>query len=131
MIAASALLALIIGGAFAILLLAIGDLRGAERRSRHAQDVLVAANHLERLLLDLETGQRGFVITREERFLEPWRRARRAFPQRAAALLGSPVAAATMSVSSFTTPSCFSGRERRRAACDLTQLVAWRRLIQR
>jgi signal transduction histidine kinase len=58
--------------------------------------VLVAANHLERLLLDLETGQRGFVITREERFLEPWRRARRAFPRRAAALLalvaGEPTA---------------------------------------
>jgi hypothetical protein len=33
MIAASALLALIIGGAFAVLLLAIGDLRGAERRA--------------------------------------------------------------------------------------------------
>jgi signal transduction histidine kinase len=86
MLGASALLALIIGGAFAVLLLAIGDLRGAERRSRHAQDVLVAANHLERLLLDLETGQRGFVITGQERFLEPWRRARRTFPLRAAAL---------------------------------------------
>jgi signal transduction histidine kinase len=96
MIGASALLALVIGGAFAVLLLAIGDLRGAERRSRHAQDVLVAANHLERLLLDLETGQRGFVITRQERFLEPWSRARRTFPVRTATLLalvaGEPAA---------------------------------------
>jgi signal transduction histidine kinase len=87
MIGASALLALIIGGAFAILLLAIGDLRGAERRTGHAQDVLVAANQLERLLLDLETGQRGFVLTREERFLQPWQAARVAFPRRAATLV--------------------------------------------
>jgi signal transduction histidine kinase len=96
MIGASALLALIIGGAFAILLLAIGDLRGAERRTGHAQDVLVAANQLERLLLDLETGQRGFVLTREDRFLEPWRAARAAFPRRAATLValvaGEPTA---------------------------------------
>jgi signal transduction histidine kinase len=96
MIAASALLALIVAGAFAVLLLAIGDLRGAERRTGHAQDVLVAANHLERLLLDIETGQRGFVLTRQERFLEPWRAARVAFPGRARTLLalvaGEPAA---------------------------------------
>src|SRR5439155_915171 len=79
-------LALLVGAAFAVLLLAIGDLRGAERRNRHAQDVLVAANQLERLLLDLETGTRGFVLTRQERFLEPWQAARLAFPRRAATL---------------------------------------------
>ena len=86
MIAASVLLALIIGGTFVILLLAIGDLRGAERRNRHAQDVLVATNHLERLVLDLETGLRGFLLTRQERFLQPWTAARVAFPQRIASL---------------------------------------------
>ena len=86
-LAASALLALIISGAFVVLLLAIGDARGAERRTDHAQDVLVAANQLERLLLDLETGQRGFVLTRQARFLEPWNGARAAFPSRARTLL--------------------------------------------
>jgi signal transduction histidine kinase len=86
MIAASALLALIVGGAFALLLLAIGDLRGTEQRNRHAQDVLLATNQLERLLLDLETGQRGFVLTGQVRFLEPWNAARVAFPGRAARL---------------------------------------------
>src|SRR5438094_34161 len=87
MLAASALLALIISGAFVVLLLAIGDVRGAERRTDHAQDVLVAANQLERLLLDLETGQRGFVLTGQPRFLEPWNAARLAFPSRARTLL--------------------------------------------
>jgi CHASE3 domain sensor protein len=87
MLAASVLLALIISGAFVVLLLAIGDVRVAERRTDHAQDVLVAANQLERLLLDLETGQRGFVLTRQERFLQPWNEARVAFPTRARTLL--------------------------------------------
>ncbi|MDQ1733464.1 MAG: hypothetical protein QOK10_3623 [Pseudonocardiales bacterium] len=91
MIAASALLALIIGGAFALLLFAIGDLRGAERHTRHAQDVLVSANELERLLLDLETGQRGFLLTRQEAFLEPWKTAQTAFPREASALLAMVV----------------------------------------
>jgi signal transduction histidine kinase len=86
-IAASALLALIIGGAFALLLFALGELHGAEGRTAHAQDVLVAANQLERLVLDLETGQRGFVLTKQERFLEPWTTAQAAFPREAAALL--------------------------------------------
>jgi signal transduction histidine kinase/CHASE3 domain sensor protein len=86
-LAASGLLALIVGGAFVVLLLAIGDLRQAERRTRDSQDVLIAANELERLLLDLETGQRGFILTRRERFLEPWQAARAEFPARAATLL--------------------------------------------
>jgi signal transduction histidine kinase/HAMP domain-containing protein len=96
LIAASGLLALIVGGAFVVLLLAIGDLRDAGRRSDHSQEVLIAANELERLLLDLETGERGFILTHQERFLEPWTAARARFPRRAAALLrlvaGDPAA---------------------------------------
>jgi signal transduction histidine kinase len=87
MLAASALLAVIISGAFVVLLLAIGDVRGAERRTDHAQNVLVAANQLERLVLDLETGQRGFVLTKQARFLAPWNAARVAYPARARTLL--------------------------------------------
>ena len=36
-------------------------------------------------MIDLETGVRGFVITRQERFLEPWSAARAAFPEEAEA----------------------------------------------
>jgi signal transduction histidine kinase len=86
LLAASSLLALIVGGAFGVLLLAIDDLRGAERRTDHSQNVLIAANELERLLLDLETGERGFVLTRQGRFLEPWNAARAELPRRSAAL---------------------------------------------
>ena len=44
------------------------------------------ANRLERLVIDLETGQRGFIITGEERFLEPWRDAQVALPTEASTL---------------------------------------------
>jgi signal transduction histidine kinase len=80
MVVASGLLALVVGATFLVLFFSIGDLRDAARDSRHSQEVLAAANRLERLVVDLETGQRGFLITHEERFLEPWATARAAFP---------------------------------------------------
>ena len=42
---------------------------------------------LEKLVLDLETGTRGYVITRDPAFLEPWRAARRALPAQSRELL--------------------------------------------
>ena len=81
MVVASGLLALVVGGAFLVLFFSIDALRDAARDSRHSQQVLAAANRLERLVVDVETGQRGFLITREERFLQPWAAARRAFPE--------------------------------------------------
>jgi signal transduction histidine kinase len=80
---ASGVLALVVGAAFAILLVAIDDLRTADRQSAHTREQLSVADGLEKLLIDLETGVRGFVITREERFLEPWQSARGAFPKEA------------------------------------------------
>jgi signal transduction histidine kinase len=62
-------------------------LRRVQQETSHAQEVLTTSNELERLLLDLETGQRGFILTGEERFLQPWNIARRRFPVRARALL--------------------------------------------
>jgi signal transduction histidine kinase len=80
MLIASGLLALLIGTAFAVLLSSVADLRASERRARRSEEVLVVANRLERLVVDLEAAQRGFVITDQERFLEPWRDARTALP---------------------------------------------------
>src|SRR6266508_723167 len=80
MLIASGLLALVIGAAFAVLLLSVADLRAQERLTARSQEVLVAANQLERLVLDLETGVRGFAITGQEQFLQPWEDARAAIP---------------------------------------------------
>jgi signal transduction histidine kinase len=86
MVVASCLLALIVAAAFAFLFLAISNLRGTTDLRRRAREAQVVANALETLVIDLETGLRGFVITGAERFLEPWNHARVAFPEQAAAL---------------------------------------------
>jgi signal transduction histidine kinase len=80
------LLSAVIGGAFSLLALAIDALRDSEERANHALQVLVAANRLERLVIDVETAQRGFIITGETRFLQPWNLARADFATQAATL---------------------------------------------
>jgi signal transduction histidine kinase len=80
MLVASGLLALVIGAAFAVLLLSVADLRAQQRLTTRSQEVLVTANQLERLVVDLEDGVRGFVITGQEQFLQPWEDARAALP---------------------------------------------------
>ena len=80
MVLASVALALVVGAGFAVLLVPIQDARDAERRALHSQDVLIAAHGLEERVLDLETGQRGFILTRQPQFLVPWQQAREQLP---------------------------------------------------
>jgi signal transduction histidine kinase len=87
MVLATVALALLVGAVFATLLITTEDARNAERSARHSQDVLIAANGLELLVLDLETGQRGFLLTRQMEFLAPWEQARAALTQKRLALL--------------------------------------------
>ncbi len=86
MVIASGLLALLVAAAFAVLLLAISSTRDSQLLARNSRVELAAADQLEKLVIDLETGSRGFLITREERFLEPWEAARVAFPAQARAM---------------------------------------------
>jgi signal transduction histidine kinase len=79
-IAVSVILALVICAGFPLLARAIGEERDSGRLATHSQRVLVAANTLERLLLDLETGERGYLVSRDERFLQPWKAARGTIP---------------------------------------------------
>jgi signal transduction histidine kinase len=85
-VAASAVLVLVIGAAFTVLVLADAELRKTTQLSRTSQEVLGAANRLERLVIDLETGVRGYIITGDERFLAPWEAARTAIPGRSSEL---------------------------------------------
>jgi signal transduction histidine kinase len=71
--AASGLLALIMGATFGLLLVAIDDVRKTGRLADNSRMALTASDGVGELVLDLETGARGFVITKEERFLAPWR----------------------------------------------------------
>ncbi len=79
-VVAAVALALIVGLVFAALVLAIRAQRQAGAAAERSERVAATANRLERLLLDLETGQRAFVITGQDPFLEPWRSALREYP---------------------------------------------------
>ncbi|MGH3035506.1 MAG: response regulator [Gaiellaceae bacterium] len=81
MLVASGVLALVVGTAFAVLIFQIRDLRESGQLARRATEVSAAANELQRLAVDVQTGSRGFVITGDERFLEPLLAARAQLPE--------------------------------------------------
>jgi signal transduction histidine kinase/CHASE3 domain sensor protein len=80
-------LAAIVGLAIGALLLTIGDMRHASGKARQSALVLTSANEAEKLVLDLETGARGFLDTRREAFLQPWSAARQRLPRETERLL--------------------------------------------
>jgi signal transduction histidine kinase len=83
---ANVALATVIAVEFVLLVVAIGAQRSSAHDARDTEAVLATANKLEKTLLDLETGERGYVIARREEFLDPWRAARRDYPRLAASL---------------------------------------------
>ncbi|HEY1366564.1 MAG TPA: CHASE3 domain-containing protein [Gaiellaceae bacterium] len=86
-VAAAAVLLVCFVVVFGILLRAVGDLRGSVRWTNHSSEVLTAANRLQKDVLDLEASSRGFVITRDEKFLRPWVAAQRNEPGDASTLV--------------------------------------------
>jgi signal transduction histidine kinase len=69
-------LALLVATAFAIVLLAMSDLRGSTDEQAQANRVTTAALRLERVVDELEQSLRGFVLTRNARIRTSWDRAR-------------------------------------------------------
>jgi signal transduction histidine kinase len=86
-VVASLVLALLVGAAFGVLVDAIDEQRDSASEATRSQEVIAGANRLERLVLDLETGQRGFLIAGQERFLEPWTVARETWRAAARAMV--------------------------------------------
>src|SRR6266508_2271675 len=80
MVAASAVLAVLVVGVFLALVLAVSALREATRQEARSKDVTASALTLEKLVLDIETGLRGYVITADKRYLQPYWEARRQLP---------------------------------------------------
>jgi signal transduction histidine kinase len=80
---ASALLSLLICGVFTFLIGAIIGMRDAAVLAKHSEEVMNSVNDLKGLVIDLQTGQRGYRITRDEKFLEPWTAARANFSAKA------------------------------------------------
>jgi signal transduction histidine kinase len=82
MLLASALLAALVAAVFIGMLLAIATLRDATEREARAKNTVTAALTLEKLVLDIESGLRGFVLSGNDRSLESYTRARAQLPQR-------------------------------------------------
>lgn len=79
-------LAVLVVAVFTVMLVAILDQRSSRDSAVQARAQLSMADRLLTLLVDLETGQRGFVITRKQSLLEPWDAALTTLPADARAL---------------------------------------------
>jgi len=86
-------MALVFGAAIALLVgVSAFSYRGKQRLldearlSRHTQEVIAQVREVLALLTDVETAQRGFALTADERFLEPYDRARTKQPKELARL---------------------------------------------
>lgn len=69
------LLGVILALVFVVLLVTIGSRRTAVRTAARSADVLTASFQAQKLLLDIETGVRGYLLTRERPFLSPYQAA--------------------------------------------------------
>jgi signal transduction histidine kinase len=73
----SALTAALATAALGLLALSVIALRTSVDREAHSRDTLVAALRLEQTFAELEASLRGYLLTTNEVFLEPWRTTRR------------------------------------------------------
>jgi signal transduction histidine kinase len=94
----SAVFAAMITAAFATILYAVYELRSSVMVVTRAEQAVSASNALERLVLDVEAGRRGYALTHDPRLLQPWIRAQQQIPRAqqelASAVAGSPAQAA-------------------------------------
>ena len=72
---------------FALLLIAVVGLRHRSLEARRSQEVIATANGLQTLVIDFETGLRGFVIWKQQRYLKPWKVARNLYPKKMTKLI--------------------------------------------
>jgi len=79
----SGVITLILGAAFALLLFAIDQQREAGRQALRSQEAITAGTELQRSVISLENGLRGYVASGRDRSLEPWNTALREYPEQA------------------------------------------------
>jgi signal transduction histidine kinase len=76
----SAVLAVLVGAAFALALLAVSDLRSSTNAQAHSKDVSRATLELERVVNELDSSLRGYVNSGFRSYLVAWRDGRRSLP---------------------------------------------------
>jgi signal transduction histidine kinase len=76
----SGVITLILVSALALLIFAVRGQRDAGRLALRSQEAITAGTELQRSVISLENGLRGFVASGRDRSLEPWRVALREYP---------------------------------------------------
>jgi signal transduction histidine kinase len=74
------LIALLLGAAFALLVFAVSGQRDAGRLALRSQEAITAGTELEKTVISLENGLRGYVASGRERSLDPWTAGLKAYP---------------------------------------------------
>jgi len=87
MVGALVVAAVVIGLVFALLLSSLGELRSVNRQLQRSERALTYAFAAEKSVVDMETGLRGYLVTKEDDFLTPYRQGREEAPQRLRTLL--------------------------------------------
>ncbi|MDO8184040.1 ATP-binding protein [Conexibacter sp. JD483] len=85
----AAVLVVVVAAAFAVTLRSVDQLHDANRDLARSLGAIAAGNRVERLVVDSETAQRGYIITANQDFLEPYEDAKRELPGAADALLAA------------------------------------------
>ena len=80
-------LALALALVFVVLIVAVTGLRDRSFQARHSEEVIATANGLQTLVIDFETGLRGYAITGKKSYLKPWSRAQRQYKSKAGDLI--------------------------------------------
>jgi signal transduction histidine kinase len=80
MVAASAVLALVVGGVFIALILALSDLHEAREQEERSKQVTASALRLQSLVLQVESSLRGYILSGQRGFLPTYREAMRQLP---------------------------------------------------
>ena len=86
LLAATAVLAVIISAAFVYLLFAMTAVNRAMDDATHSAQEAFVTRDIRRALGDMETSERGFIITKDASFLAPWEAGRERLPERLATL---------------------------------------------
>jgi signal transduction histidine kinase len=76
----SGAITLILGAAFVLLIVAVRGQRDAGQLALRSQEAITAGSELQKSVITLETGLRGFVGSGNERTLQPWNQALQQYP---------------------------------------------------
>jgi signal transduction histidine kinase len=74
------LIALLLGAAFVLLVFAVSKQRDAGKLALRSQEAITAGTDLEKTVISLENGLRGYVSSGRERQLEPWNSGLKVYP---------------------------------------------------